>query len=98
MEYSFGHSKHLLETDDFGLEFQNALMQFGKSAALLRHMYWIFQFVHRLPEWLAVLMSPGLGLLFQTQQVWVSQHFSIPFTRRHEAKPLYYADYGERDY
>lgn len=70
MEYSFGHSKHLLETDDFGLGFQNAIMQFGKSAALLRHMYWIFQLVQSLPKWLAVLMSPSLGLLLQIQQVW----------------------------
>lgn len=69
MEYSFGHSKHLLEADDFGLAFQIALMQFGKSVALLKHMYWIYQIVHSLPEWLAVLMSPGLGLLLQTQQV-----------------------------
>ncbi|MCJ1346327.1 hypothetical protein MMC31_004542 [Peltigera leucophlebia] len=67
-EYCFGFSEHLLETDDFGLEFHNLLLQLGKSAALMKQMYWIFQSIQSLPEWLAVLLSPGLGLLLQLQQ------------------------------
>lgn len=82
MEYSFGHSEHLLETENFGLESHNVFMQWVESAALLRHMYWIFQLIQSLPEWLAVLMSPGLGLVIQLRQVWASKHLSFPFQEK----------------
>ena len=73
MEYSCGRSKNLLKAEDFGLEFQNVFLEMGRVAALFRHMYWIFQFTQSLPEWLAVLISPGLGQVLQMRQVWPSQ-------------------------
>lgn len=69
MEYSCGRSKNLLRADDFGSGFHNAFFQLGRVAALLRHMYWIFQLTQSLPEWLAVLLSPALGLVLQMRQV-----------------------------
>ena len=69
MEYCYGHSQHLLENDDLSLENHNAFFQIGKASALLRHMYWIFQFMQTLPNWLAVLISPSLGLIFQLREV-----------------------------
>lgn len=75
MKYSFGHSEHLLETEDLGSECHNIFMQWVGSTALLRHMYWIFQFIQSLPDWLAVLMSPSLGLIIKLKQVWASKPF-----------------------
>ena len=77
MEYSCGRSKNLLRADDFGSEFQDAFLEVGSLAALLRHMYWIFQFIQSLPEWLAALLSPSIGLVLQMRQVWPSQQFSF---------------------
>ena len=74
MEYSCGRSKNLLKADNFGSEFHDAFFQLGSVAALLRQMYWIFQLIQSLPEWLAVLLSPSLGLILQTRKVWPSQH------------------------
>ena len=76
MEYYCGRSKNLLKADDFGSEFQNVFLELGRLAALLRHMYWIFQFTQSLPEWLAVLISPSLGQVLQMRQAWPSQLFS----------------------
>ena len=69
MEYSCGRSNNLLKADDFGLEFQDVFWQLARLAPLMRHMYWIFQFIQSLPDWLAVLLSPSLGLVLQVRQV-----------------------------
>ena len=83
MEYSCGRSKNLLRADDFGSEFQDAFLEVGRLAPVLRHMYWIFQFFQSLPEWLAVFLSPSLGLVLQMRQVWPSQQLLFNFyTRR----------------
>lgn len=79
-EYSYGRSEHLLSLDDFGSDFHNAFLELAKGAALLRHMYWIFQLIQSLPEWLAVLISPSIGVTLQLRQVWASQHLSSSFT------------------
>ena len=79
MEYSCGRSKNLLIADDFGSDFQDAFLEVGSLAGLLRHMYWIFQFIQSLPEWLAVFLSPSLGLVLQMRQVCPSQHLLFNF-------------------
>ena len=70
MEYSCGRSKNLLRADDFGSEFHDAFLEVGRLAPYLKHMYWVFLSIQRLPEWLTVFLSPSLGLVFQMRQVW----------------------------
>ena len=78
MEYCYGHSQHLLENDDLSSKNYNTYFQIGKAAALLRHMYWIFQLMQGLPKWLAVLISPSLGLILELRQVWAFRtHFIL---------------------
>lgn len=77
MEYSCGRSKHLLDTDNLGSDYHTAYIVIGAFAGLLRHMYWIFQFIQSLPEWLAVLISPNLGLTLQLRKVWSILAFLI---------------------
>lgn len=72
MEYCYGHSQHLLENDDLNSKSHNAYFQIGKAAALFRHMYWIFQLMQSLPNWLTVLLSSSLGLILELRQVWAS--------------------------
>lgn len=100
MEYSCGRSKNLLKADDFGSEFHDAFFQLGSVAALLRQMYWIFQLIQSLPEWLAVLLSPSLGLILQTRKVWPSQHLGLNFLHKKaiNSKAPPYADNRGRDY
>lgn len=86
MEYCYGHSQHLLENDDLNSKNHNAYFHIGKAAALLRHMYWIFQLMQSLPNWLAVLISPSLGLILELRQVWA---FSFLFTE-YLSKALHY--------
>lgn len=69
MEYSCGRSKNLLKADDLGSEFYKAFLRVGRLAALLRHMGWILTFIQSLPEWLAVRLSPTLGVVLQMRQV-----------------------------
>lgn len=68
-EYSYGHSEHLLEKDDFGPDYVDAYVEVPKASALLKHMYWIFQFMQSLPEWAAALISPSFGLILKLRQV-----------------------------
>lgn len=101
MEYSCGRSKNLLKAKDFGFEFQNAFLELGRVAALLRHMPWILPFTESLPEWLAVLISPSLGLVLQMRQVWPSQHLPFEINSYKQAtntKAPPFADNREGDY
>lgn len=38
MEYYYGHSKHLLEKNDFGPDYVNAYVEIPKASGLLKHV------------------------------------------------------------
>ena len=58
-----------LKRKDFGPEYHDAALEAGKAGGLLKQMIWIFHFIQSLPEWLAVLISPSLGLVIRLQRV-----------------------------
>lgn len=68
-EYSYGHSEHLLEKDDFGPDYVDAYVEVPKASGLLKQMYWIFQLMQSLPEWSATLISPSFGLIVKLRHV-----------------------------
>ena len=69
MEYSYGRSDHRLEQEDFGPDYHDAAVEAGRAGSLLKQMIWIYHFVQSLPDWVAVRLSPGLGMVARMQRV-----------------------------
>lgn len=80
MEYSYGRSDHRLEAEDFGPGYHDAVLEAGKAGSLLKQMIWILHLIQNLPEWLAVLISPGLDLVTRTYRVRRLQHHLVHTT------------------
>ena len=75
MEYSLGRSDHRLDKEDFGHDFHDAVVEASKAGHLLKQMIWILYVAQKLPQWLAAVVSPGLGLVVRIQSVLIP---SIP--------------------
>lgn len=69
MEYSYGRSDHCLEAKDFSPQYYNAILALGKSTALIKQMYWLFQIMKSLPSSLVGRISSNLHTVIQMQDV-----------------------------
>lgn len=94
MEYSYGRSDHCLEAKDFSPKYYNAILALGKSTALIKQMYWLFQLMESLPRSLSGRLSSNMNTVIQMQDVWLpvlSFHF---YGHRSNAS---YIGYGDPD-
>ena len=81
MQYAYGRCDHRLEADEFSPEYIDAVFVDSKASAWTKQMFWVFQLVQSLPDWLTRMLSPGLGLNRRMARVSVKATMVIAYRK-----------------
>lgn len=69
MEYAYGESDGHVDSDDWGAELHDAIVEGGKGGLLMKQMIWIWHLIDSLPHSIQSALSPGLGVVLRLHRV-----------------------------
>ena len=69
MEYAYGESDRHVDSDHWGAELHDAIIEGGKGGLLMKQMIWLWHLIDSLPVSAQSALSPGLGVVLRLHRV-----------------------------